>query len=149
MTIMGVSKFQRFFRAVAELDVKREDLKRYSDFINHKLHDLLLRAQATAKANGRDVIHPIDLPITKGLQESIQRYRRTDQDVAISDILEQLALLPPMELAYGYDVREELPSVVGGLSVALAQAFKVLDPKSHTPHSADWDRSFRLFDLLL
>jgi hypothetical protein len=83
------------------------------------------------------------------LQESIQRYRRTDQEIEIGGLLEQLALLPPLDLAYGDDVREELPSVVGGLSVALAQAFRILDPKSHSPHSTDWEHSFRLFDLLL
>ena len=95
------------------------------------------------------MIQPIDLPITKGLQESSQKFRRTDQDIEIGGLIEQFALLPPMDLAYSDDVREGLPSVVRGFRVALAQAFKILDPKSHVPHSADWERSFRLFDLLL
>jgi hypothetical protein len=53
------------------VDIDKEDLRRYNDFVKHKPCDLLLRGQANAKANGRDVIQPWDLPITKGLQESI------------------------------------------------------------------------------
>jgi len=45
--------------------------KRYSDFINQTVYDLLVRVEAAAKANGRVIIEPFDLPITKGLQESI------------------------------------------------------------------------------
>jgi hypothetical protein len=69
--VMSVAKFERFFRIAAGLDVDKQDLKLYSDFINRKVYDLLLRAEAVAKANGRAVIQPFDLPITKGLQQSI------------------------------------------------------------------------------
>ena len=76
MTVIGVSRFERFFRAAASLDVDKNDLKRYSDFVDGKLYDLLLVAQAAAKANDRDIVELWDLPITKGLQESIHRFRR-------------------------------------------------------------------------
>jgi hypothetical protein len=33
---MGIARFERFFRAAAGLDVDKEDLKRYADFINRK-----------------------------------------------------------------------------------------------------------------
>ena len=71
MPVMGFTKFERFFRAAGSVDVDRDDIKRYLDFVNDAIYDLLLMAQATAKANARDVIEPWDLPITKGLQESI------------------------------------------------------------------------------
>ena len=58
MLIMSVPKLERFFRAASGLDVDKDDLKRYSDFIHAKLYDLLLMAEATAKANGRDIIQP-------------------------------------------------------------------------------------------
>jgi hypothetical protein len=38
---------------------------------------------------------------------------------------------------------------VGGLSVALARTFKVLDPDLKNPSSRHWERAFRIFDLLL
>lgn len=96
MTVMGVSKFERFFRAAASLDVDRNDLKRYGDFVDAKLYDLLVVGQASAKANGRDTVEPWDLPITKGLQECIHRFRRLDEEVELKPILEQLAAHPPL-----------------------------------------------------
>ena len=68
---------ERFFRIAAGLDVDKQDLKRYSDFINRKLHDLLVRAEAVAKANGRVVIQPCDL----GLQESIHDSDNIDKQI--------------------------------------------------------------------
>ena len=56
MTVMAVTKFERFFRVVAGLHVDKQDLRRYSDFINQKIYDLLLRGQAAPKANVRDVM---------------------------------------------------------------------------------------------
>jgi uncharacterized protein DUF1931 len=75
MSAMSIAKFERFFRVAAGLDVDKSDLKRYSDFVNQKIYDLLLRGQATAKANGRDIIEPFDVPITKGLQERIHDFK--------------------------------------------------------------------------
>jgi Domain of unknown function (DUF1931) len=87
MAVMGVTKFERFFRVAASLDVDKHDLKRYTDFVNHKIYDLLLRAEATAKANGRDIVEPQDLPITKGLQESIQAFAKLEEEVELDPIL--------------------------------------------------------------
>jgi hypothetical protein len=78
MSIMGVAKFERFFRVAASLDVDKADLKRYSEFVNKKIHDLLIRGVAAAKANGRDRIQPFDLPITKGLEESIHNFKKIE-----------------------------------------------------------------------
>jgi hypothetical protein len=72
---IGVSNFERFFRAAASLDVDKDDLRRYEDFVNRKVRDLLLISRAAARANGRDIIEPWDLPITKGLQETIHDFR--------------------------------------------------------------------------
>ena len=97
MTVMSIARFERFFRAAAGLDVDKNDLKRYSDFVDAKLYDLLTVAQATAKANGRDIIRTSDLPITKGLQESIHHFRKIDQEVELKPILEQLATHPALD----------------------------------------------------
>jgi len=82
--VMTVDKFERFFRAAAGLDVDKKDLKRYSDFVDHKIYDLLLRGKAAAKENGRDIIQPSDLPITKGLQESMHAFRKLDEDIELN-----------------------------------------------------------------
>jgi hypothetical protein len=83
-----------FFRAAAGLDVDKDDLIRDRDFVDQKLYDLVVVAQAAAKANGRDVIQPSDLPITKGLQECIREFQGIDEDVELQPILDQLAARP-------------------------------------------------------
>jgi hypothetical protein len=58
MPVMGFTKFERFFRAAGGVSVDRDDVKRYLDFVNDALYDLLLIGQATAKANACDIIEP-------------------------------------------------------------------------------------------
>ena len=147
--VMTVNKFERFFRAAAGLDVDKKDLKRYSDFVNQKTYDLLLRGKAAATENGRDIIQPSDLPITKGLQESIQQFRTLGEELELKSILEYIAELPPLNLAYSYETEERLPSIVGGLSLALARTFTIIDPELKNPSTKHWERAFRIFDLLL
>ena len=147
--VMGVARFERFFRLAAGLDVDKHDLKRYSDFINHKIYDLLLRGVAAAKANGRDIIEPFDLPITKGLQECIHAFREIDEEIELRPILDRLAARPPLELTYSDETEARLPAIAGGLSVALARSFKVVDPHQKHPHGEQWDRAVQLFDIVL
>jgi hypothetical protein len=149
MAVMAVSKFERFFRQAAGLDVDKRDVDRHSDFVFDKIHDLLLRAQATAKANGRDVVDPWDLPITKGLQENIHRFEKLDEEVALEPILDRLAGRPQMDMARSEETDARIGQVAGGLSVALARTFTILEPGLKNPQSTHWDRAFQIFDLLL
>jgi hypothetical protein len=149
MPIMNVARFERFFRAAAGLDVDKEDLRRYDEFVNNKIHDLLLRAQAAAKTNERDVILPSDLPITKGLQESMHAFRSINEEIELQSILDQLTRRPVLDMEYSDDTEALLPEVAGGLSVALARSFKIMDSDVKNPMPEHWDRAFRMFDLLL
>ena len=149
MEVMAIAKFERFFRLVASLDVDKSDLKRYSTFVNDKIYDLLLRAQAAAKANGCDVIEPHDLPITKGLQERIHEFRRIDEQIELQPILDQLAARPPLDLAYSEETEARFPEIAGGISVALADSFKVIDPDLKNPQTKHWECVLRIFGLLL
>lgn len=149
MAVMGISRFERFFRAAAGLDVDKSDLRRYHEFLDAKLYDLLLIGQATAKSNGRDMIEPSDLPITKGLQESIHRFRGLDEGIEVEPILELLARRPPLDLAVSGVTDEKLPEIAGGLSYALAQAFRIMFPDRRNPQTTQWERVQRMFDLLL
>jgi len=149
MPVFGVAKFERFFRAAAELDVDKNDLKRYSDFVERKLYDLLLIGQATAGANARDIVEPWDLPITKGLQESMHAFRKLDEEIELEPILGRLAVYPPLDRALSEETEARLPAVVGGLSVALARTFRVIDPDAKNPQSQHWERVFHIFDRLI
>ncbi|MEU6534038.1 DUF1931 family protein [Streptomyces sp. NPDC046928] len=149
MSVMGVSKFERFFRAAAGLDMDKNDLKRYGDFVDAKLYDLLVVGQASAKANGRDTVEPWDLPITKGLQESIHRFRRLDEEVELKPILEQLATHPPLDRTPTQEAEERYPEIIGGLSVALGETFKIVYPDVKNPQTSHWDGVTAVFDRLL
>jgi hypothetical protein len=148
-TIMGVAKFERLFRKAAGLDVDKSDLKRLSDFINQKLYDLLLIGESKAKANNRDIIEPWDLPITKGLQESINEFKQIEEELELKPILEQLAKVSKLDLEYSYQTQQKLPEIVGALTISLAKTFKVIDPQIKNPEAQHWERAFSIFNMLL
>jgi Domain of unknown function (DUF1931) len=149
MPVAAVSKLERFFRAVAGLDLDKSDLKRHGEFVNRKLVDLLIRGQAIAKANGRDVVQPHDLPITKGLQERIHEFREADRALKLSPVLEELAERRPIDLALSDETEARLPEIAGGISVALAHSFKIMNSDLPNPQTEHWERAHRFFDLLL
>ncbi len=97
----------------------------------------------------RGIVEPRDLPITKGLQENIHAFRGLDAETGFEDVLERLAAWPPLELALSDDTAVALPEIAGGLSVCLAQALTIIDPNVKSPQTLQWERAFRLFNLLL
>jgi hypothetical protein len=147
--VMAVPRFERLFRRAAGIDVDKMDLRRYSDFVNHKLYDLLVVGEEAARLNGQDAIEPFHLPITNGLQKCIDEFRKLDEEVELDPILDQLAARPPLDVPYGEELEALFPVIVGGLSVALARSFKIVDPKLKNPSREHWQRSFEMFDLLL
>jgi hypothetical protein len=148
MAVTSVSKFEQFFREAAGLDVDKNDLKRHDDFVDERLYALMLRGEATAKANNRDIIEFWDLPITIGLQERIHDFERLDQELQLSSVLERITAYPPMTLSCSEDARSRLPHVAGGMSVALARTMTVIDPKLKSPSTEHWERAMQIFELL-
>jgi len=149
MPVMGFTKFERFFREAGGVSVDRDDIKRYLDFVNDAIYDLLVIGQATAKANVRDIIEPGDLPVTKGLQESTHAFQRIDEEIELSPILESIAARPPLEYALSDTTQARLPVLFGGISMALARTFKLVDPDLKAVHTEEWDRAFSIFRLLV
>ncbi len=149
MPVMGYVKFERFFRAASGVDVDRNDMKRFLDFVNEAIYDLLLAGQATAEANGRDVIARSDLPITAGLQESMHEFRKLDEGIELGAILDDLTARPPLSSALSEETQEYLPTMFGGISVAVARTLRILDPKQRRVPSREWDRAFVILDTLI
>jgi hypothetical protein len=89
------------------------------------------------------------MPVTKGLQERIHEFRRLDEEIELRPILDALTARPPLDLALGDDTERRLPDIVGGLSVALARTFKIMDPELKNPQTAHWERALQTFNLLL
>ncbi|MFI9610104.1 DUF1931 family protein [Streptomyces sp. NPDC052023] len=102
-----------------------------------------------AKANGRNTVEPWDLPITKGLQESIHRFRQLDEEVELKPILEQLAAHPPLDRTPTQEAEDRFPEIIGGLSVAVAETFKIMYPDVKNPQTSHWEGVTAVFDRLL
>jgi uncharacterized protein DUF1931 len=149
MPVMGFTKFERLFRAASGVTVDRDDIKRYLEFVNDALYDLLIMGQAAAKANLRDVIEPWDLPVTKGLQESMHAFGRLDEEIELRPILDSLAARPPLDVTLDAETEARLPLLFGGISVALAKSFRLIDAEMKAAHTAEWERAFSLFRLLI
>ncbi|WP_189427480.1 DUF1931 family protein [Devosia pacifica] len=144
-----IHRLEKLFRRTGDLVLDKSDLKRLEDFLHGKVGDLVIRGEANAKANNLEVIRPWDLPITKGLQETIHRFRAANADLQLTDYFSGLVGSPPSDLAIGDEAQARFPEIAGGLSFALAETFKILDPKLKNPTTQDWDRAYRVFELLL
>ena len=149
LDVKGIAKLERLFRLAAQLDVDKSDLQRYTDFVNQKIYDLLLRGEAAAKSNGRDIIEPYDLPITKGVQESVHEFKRINAQIDLQPVLDYLTVRPPLDLAYSDETEAQLPRIFGGLSVALARTFKIIEPDLKNPQAKHWEQATGIFNLLL
>jgi hypothetical protein len=72
-----------------------------------------------------------------------------DEDIELQPILDSLAALPQLDLLIGFETQHQLPLIAGGISLALAQTFTIIDPNVKNPQTRQWERAFRIFNLLL
>lgn len=145
----GVRQLQRLFHEAAGLSFDKADLQRYEEFIDHQIYRLLLRAEANARAGGDVLIQPWNLPVTAGLQECIEQFRKLDEAIELAPILDRLAHRPPLQFSYNDETEALLPDLAGGLGVALARALKIVEPDLKNPQTKQWELGSRLFDLLV
>lgn len=52
-----------------------------------------------------------------------------------------------LDAVIGQETEGRLPLIAGGVAVALAETFRIVDPKVRNPSSAQWERAQRIFDL--
>jgi hypothetical protein len=144
----GIPELQRFFREAGGVDVDKQDLDRYRAFVDEKVDDIAIAGRDAAIWNGRDVIAPQDLPITKGLQERMREFGKMDLAGELRQWLGQTLRRPPDDVTFGDETEDVLTEVFGGLSIALARSFRIVDAEVTNPSTQDWDRAFELFRLL-
>jgi hypothetical protein len=143
----GIPELERFFREVGGLDVDKADVDRFRAFVDEKVDDIAVAGRDAARWNGRDVIAPQDLPITKGLQERMREFGKLDVADDVREILRGTLRRPPDDVTFGEETEETLTDVFGGLSVALVRSFRIIDPDVPNPSTRHWDRAFELFRL--
>lgn len=145
---IGIPLFERFFRSAAGIKIHKNDLRRFREFIDEQIDSIAIAGRDVAKWNGRDVIVPQDLPITKGVQERIREFDKFDEAEEIRDLLRQVVRRPPADVTFSEDTERMLPELFGGLSVALARSFRLIDPTSENLSTQHWDRACAFFRLI-
>ena len=145
----GIPEVERFFRSVASIDVDKSDVQRYREFVDERVDALAVAGRDTARWNGRDVIEPQDLPITKGLQERMREFGKLETAGDMRDWIGQTLRRPPDDVTFGEETEDMVAEVFGGISVALARSFRIVDGSVKNPSSEHWERSFALFRLLV
>ena len=140
--------FERFFRAAAGIDIDKQDIRRFREFVDIMIDDIAITGRNTAKWNGRDVIAAADLPITKGLQEQMRQFGKLDVADEVRELLSHELRRPPQNVTFAAETEDLLPELLGGLGIALAHSFRVIDPKLANPRTVHWERAFDLFQLV-
>jgi hypothetical protein len=147
MAVVGFHRLEELFRRGAGLDIKKGHAKEITDIVENKLYDLLLMGQVTASYNNRDVIWKYDLPITKGLEQTIDEFKKLSEELEVKDILERLATHPPLyELEI--ELEKDLVNIVGGLTLVLARTIKEIHDERLVSHEAI-ERAKQIMDLTL
>jgi hypothetical protein len=145
----GIPELKRFFRAAGSVDVDKSDLERFREFVDERVDALAIAGRDAAKWNGRDVIAPQDLPITAGLQEQMRAFDKLEEADEVREFLRGTVRRPPADVTFGEETEDVLIEVFGGLGVALARTFRILDERVTNPTTQHWDRAFELFRLLV
>jgi hypothetical protein len=144
----GIPVFQRFFRSVAGIKIDKNDVRRFREFIDEEIDDIAISGRNSATWNGRDVVVAQDLPITKGVQERMREFDKLEEAQEIRELLRQVVRQPPADVTFADETEDLLPELFGGLSIALARSFRVVDPTVSNPSPEHWDRAFTLFRLV-
>ena len=147
--IFGANRLEQLVRRVSDVELDKSDLERLSALVSEKLHDLLLVGVRHGGYNNRDLIMRPDLPITRGLQESMQEFKVYDEALEIDPVLEQLATYPLMDRQPSQEVIDMLPDLVGTLIMVTAQLMTVVDPGVSNPDTETWERVTQILALLI
>jgi hypothetical protein len=145
----GIPELKRFFRSAGRVDVDKDDLRRFRTFVDEKVDDIAIAGRNSASWNGRDIIAPQDLPITKGLQEQMREFDKLDEADEVRELLRDTMRRPPADMTFGEETEDVLTEVFGGISIALARSFRIVDPEVTNPSTRHWDHAFELFRMLL
>ena len=149
MAIIGFTKLEALFRKAASLDIDKSHAKEITDIAEKKLVDLLIAGERNANLNGRDVIWEGDLPITKGLQETIIAFKKLEEEIDLQDVLNYLTTVPPLKYPLAAELEEKLPVITGAILVVLAGVIKEVDEEKRRVNKEAIEKAQRIVDLTL
>ena len=151
--IVGYSRLEGLYRTFLGLDLDKGKAEMIIDFSAKKLEDLFRVGMERAYARGGDVVEYYDLPITRGLAETIEWYRRErerlrDPRLELGPIVDYL-LARVRGLVIGESVRENLQDLTADLLLLLGLVVKHVDPGVRKPGKEALERAARILDLTL
>lgn len=151
--VVGLPRLQALYRRFVGLDLDKGRAQEVLEVAEKKLADLFEAAAERAEAEGRDVIRWRDLPITKGLARTMERYEREreklqDPRLDLGPILEYVAK-PAHHLELDEEVREKLPTLAATVLLLVGYIIKHVDPGARKPSKQDIERAAKILDLTL
>jgi len=78
----------------------------------------------------------------------MREFDKLDEAEEIRVLLRQEVRRPPADVTFAEDTERLLPEPFGGLSIALARSFRVIDPTLANPTTEHWERAFTMFRLV-
>ena len=149
MAVTGAHKIEALYKKAAGLRLDKSKIKTVSDVVDKKLYDLLLVAEANARYNSRDVIWMCDVPLTKAMKESMQRFKELEEELELQPILDHLATLPPLKYALEAELERRLPDIVGTLIYVMANIMKEFSTKDKSVSSEDMEKAETILNLMI
>jgi Domain of unknown function (DUF1931) len=141
----GIPELERFLRSVAGVDADTADVYRLYTFVDEKVEAMAFAGRNAARANGRDVIAPHDLPITACLRDQMHDFSSREEADELRQVLGGTPRRPPGDVTFGEGTQAHLDEAFGGIALALARAFRILDPELQHPTVEHWTRVFELY----
>ena len=148
MAVVGFTKLQEIFRKGASLDIAKGHAKDITDIVDQKIYDLLVAGERNAKYNNRDVIWVSDIPITNGLEKTIDLFKKLEEEIEVKDVVETMAHYPAT-MVLEAELEKRLPEIAGGVLLTLAKIMKVVDHKDRTVDHEMIDKAKGVLDLTL
>jgi len=144
MAVVGFTKLQAIMRKGAGLDIAKGHAKEITDIVDQKVYDLLVAGERNAKYNSRDVIWVCDVPITNGLEKTIDEFKKLEENLEVKDVVETMAHYPAT-LALEIELENRLPEIAGGLLLTMARIMKAV---KHDDRTVDHDMINRAKEVL-
>ena len=141
----GIPELERFLRSVAGVDADTADVYRLHTFVDEKVEAMAFAGRNAARANGRDVIAPHDLPITACLRDQMHDFSSREEAAELLQVLRGTPRRPPGDVTFGEGTEAHLQEAFGGIALTLARAFRILDPEMQHPSGDEWTRVFNLY----
>ncbi len=149
MAVTGSHKIEALYKKAAGLRIDKNKVKKISDVVDQKLYDLLVVAEGNARYNGRDIIWMCDVPLTKAMKESMQKFKELEEALELQPILDHLAKLPPLKYSLEEELEKKLPDLVGTLIYVMANITKEFSPKDRTISAEEMEKAERILDLMI